>query len=577
MKKLVSLLLVLALLLGCVSVASAEDKKVTLRALGLHDPYLHDTKRTDLTPALEYLYEQIRHLVPGYEIEIEFMTYEDYAAQTPLLLAAGDIPDIFFSDGMKYQEYQNTGYFLEDLSALLESHGQDILANVSQGSWDIVTAGDTIPAIPSENFYYKFPTIIRTDWVEKLGFEVKGTYTLSEMKEIWAAMTTQDPDGNGVADTFGLGTRYNGRDWTQTFMPIIGAFGGAIDDVYVKDGEAYMFNYSDDFRAALVYMRDLYAAGLVDPECFVLNYDQAKLKAAQGKAGTFSGWWNVAGALFDTGLLKILPEARLGYIYITSDDGQTTGVANNGGVSKTIMISADCEYPELAMAVINYLNTWEGYRLAGDPAWVPAIGEDGLVVRELNPNYPDSSTIQYFEVAAIGSDFIKEANSTDEDARYTAGMRRSPFNNIAANMAVLNYGNEIGHGQSQESLDFMFENMNNPEVYTTERWQNTYHTYISTIGNKMQGNPNNHNVYTSIAASLPVPFEYLEYGAGLETNRTDWVVDFVTGAKDVTDDAQWAKYLQSAVDKGAQKLLDAYVAEYNTSAATPIEAAQIVK
>ena len=56
--------------------------------------------------------------------------------------------------------------------------------------------------------------------------------------------------------------------------------------------------------------------------------------------------------------------------------------------------------------------------------------------------------------------------------------------------------------------------------------------------------------------------EDLEYNAGLETLMKDWVVNFVTGAVEIND-TTWQQYLDDAVSKGAQKVLDSYVAAYN--------------
>ncbi len=54
-------------------------------------------------------------------------------------------------------------------------------------------------------------------------------------------------------------------------------------------------------------------------------------------------------------------------------------------------------------------------------------------------------------------------------------------------------------------------------------------------------------------------------------------MDFVIGVKDVNDDAQWAVYCNDGVKKGAQKLLDAYLAIYNEAIGTSYTARPIGK
>lgn len=567
MKKLVSLLLALCMLFSIAAVASAEGdlKKVTISILGNYDERNHAADRSDCPQYLLDDYEYIRHeLLPGYEIEIDWRLYEDRQEQLPLLMAANDVPDIVIADKTTYMEYLETGYFLENLMPLLEEYGKNILANVQQRSLDLCTLdGRGLVAIPSENFYYKFRTIIRTDWVEKLGFEFKKVYTLSEIKDIWQAMATQDPDGNGEADTFGLGTRYNGGDWTQSFMPILGAFGGMIDQYYLneEDKTAYCFNYSDDFRACLSWLNEIYEMGAMDPEIFVLNYDQALIKAAQGKAGTFSGWWNVMAGILDAGLMELQPEARLDFIYITSDDGKTEGNLDNGTIWKAALISNECEAPEAAVAIIDYMHTYEGQGHHN----AALLDENGQFTYEEGTEPSDFTRL--YEVI----NWAKEANSTDKDEQYKKGMRTSPFDNLFNNM-VLRQG-----GLDRTMVRTMPEGGDDSAVYTTKEWQTEYRNYLNYVGDMMHGNPDNMGVYTSDFYGLPLTQEDMDYKAGLETLRTDWVVELVTGKQDVNDDAVWAAYLKEADAKGAQAVLDSYVAEYNAYNGTDYTSVTIAK
>ena len=226
MKKLVSLLLALAMLLGVAGIALADgDIPVTISIMQSEGDFFPKDGEP-MPQELQDWFEVVKHLIPGYEINVKMEYFENPQEQLPLLLASGDIPDIVSVQGTTFMEYYNTGFFLTDLNDLLEKYGQDILKRCQEGSLEMCTINGKLVAIPSENYAYKNPTILRMDWVRKLGFEEKKTYTLSELKEILLAMAQKDPDGNGQDDTYGLGCRFNGGDWTQTFMPIFGAFGG---------------------------------------------------------------------------------------------------------------------------------------------------------------------------------------------------------------------------------------------------------------------------------------------------------------------------------------------------------------
>ncbi len=540
MKKLVSLFLVLSLLLGMAHLALAEDvKKITISVINGTDEY-YPKDDEELPGDLNELFEAIKHMLPGYEITVDVRKYEDYQAQLPLLLAANDIPDIFISNVTSFMEYYPTGLFIEDLTELVDQYGPYLRENLMQRSFDICTINGKLAAIPCENFYYKFPTILRMDWVEKLGFEVKEVYTLSEISEILLAMTEKDPDGNGKNDTYGLGTRFNGGDWTQTFMPIFGAFGGQPNQNYLVGNEVVPFNVSDNFRSAMEYLHDLYAAKAIDQECFVLNYDQALINAAKGTGGLYSGWWNVGRALLHAGLLELQPEVDYKTVFITSDDGLTHGVRDNGTIWKTAMISADCEYPEAAMALINLMNTefgkYSGNTLLRD--------ENGDVMYSSDVHSEQTRMYKYPEWNTYNSD----------DEAYAAGCRHSPLGNLFANMVLRNASQILSLSEDYD--------------------QNDKALALSRMGEILEMNEENRPVYTDFFYGYLATDEYLEYFAALETLMKEWVVDFVTGNKEIND-ANWQAYLDSYVAKGGQKVLESMLDQYNTLNGTAYTAVNV--
>jgi ABC-type glycerol-3-phosphate transport system substrate-binding protein len=101
-------------------------------------------------------------------------------------------------------------------------------------------------------FYY------RRDWAEKLG--IKKPATMDEVYEYLKAVVNNDPDGNGVKDTYGLTDSGVGA----YFYP----FGAFVDDwIYLPDGKVQP-GYLDEepMVAALTWLRKLFKEGLMDPE-----------------------------------------------------------------------------------------------------------------------------------------------------------------------------------------------------------------------------------------------------------------------------------------------------------------------
>lgn len=605
MKRFLALVLALILALSAFAVASADNgrKKVTISFLTEATDTAVSSDLSDAPDAMKLWLDRIRYLVDGYEIEIQPIYKKNYTEDLGLIFASGDIPDILITPQLDFMQYYPLGFFYDgDLMPILEKYGQNILTGCLKEDLDLCTLDGNLVAIPCENLYYKFPTCIRMDWVTKLGFEEKKTYTVSEIAEICTAIATQDPDGDGENDTYGFGARVSGGDWSQSFMPIFGAFGGQPDQYYLDEEKqiAYPYNVSDDMRQALIYLNHLWKNGAIDPECFVLNTDQALLNAANGRSALFSGWWNVAYSIFAAGLIQLDPDARLEHIYIVSDDGKTEGVKSNGTVWQTAMISAECESVECAVALINFacslnFRDTDWYYQLDDRDYDsidPAIVEDlGLYVWYDDPKheyYPDEDLagigehwpVVYDDPAGavneatgevrrigyyVGGVNYRELTGTDDTAIwYKYGYRSSPMENIFSTYAQRQY-TVMGIARVSKFMK------DNPDFYDKL-------TRALYEGAAFQSNLDNKPVYENLFYGYLVTNADIEYGSALESYRTDWIVSFITDEKDPANDADWQEYLNGYVKKGLQKVLDSYVAEYNVlNAKNPIKSMQIGK
>lgn len=225
--------------------------------------------------------------------------------------------DIIVAPAFQHEAYYDSGLLLE-LTDLLNEYGPTLRAKISEEAWEMNKVDGKIYCIPYENISAKYVTGFRKDWLVKVGVELKDEYTLSELKEILTAFAQQDPDGNGKDDTYGL-NGYGGT-WNQSLMAIFGAFGGQPGQYYLNgDQQFYAFNVSDDFRAALTYVRSLWVERLIDPEFFVAANDQKLTKMVNSQAGYFSGWWSTPRSLFQNGIQELTPEADFQRVQYNTD------------------------------------------------------------------------------------------------------------------------------------------------------------------------------------------------------------------------------------------------------------------
>lgn len=513
--KFLCLLLMLLLALPGIAVA-AEEKPVELSLLTMSGSrtWLEENK------AIQLFQERMN-------VKLDVEMAQNVTEQLNLYVASGDVPDIVRADSMTYINYLDTGYFLE-LTDLLNEYGQDILATVSQKAWDMTRVGEKIYVIPYENYSSKYTVGIRADWLRELGITLSNpthfsefgeSLTLDEYTDILRAFTAEDPDGNGENDTYGLSTG-SASDWKTTFMHIFSAFGGQPTQYYAdENGIVLPWEATQGFRSALEYLAGLWQEGVIDPEIFILNADQARQKMARGVAGSFCGWWSTAYQLVEAGALDINPEADWQPIYVTANDGKSMAMLDNGMITGTVMISKSCENPEKAMEMLNYMITPEGWMLNkyGVEGEHYTLDADGYVVRtELGTEMFNAGTLE-------------------------------PLSQIVMNMSIAMF---------QDSMPL---SSTDPVQVVRYRFNRGVHDY---------------ELITSLFYGLPNTQEYMELGTDVAKYVEQMVIEFVTGNTPLTDET-WQSYLEGYSQKGQQAILASYVEAYNDLNGTSLQAGSI--
>lgn len=296
MKKFVCLLLVLAMGLGTLS-AMAEgtvnkafkpfENTVTVKAVigyvegaNGHKPsnnYWGDVLRERLNIDLQWLWE-----VPT----------DQYETKLSVTLASGSYPDILQCNFQTYNYLKEAGA-LADLSKVWEEYASEPLKNsyISSKPFENCTEDGKLYAIPYANDPATGITVMyyRTDWLANVGLEKPRT--LDDLTAVIKAFRDQDPDGNGEKDTYGLALHERPFSGEMGMSPIFYAFGSYPNAWIKRDGQVVRGLIQPETKAALDYLRTLYAEGYIDPEYATLNYEQTKARLADSKLGIFSGGW----------------------------------------------------------------------------------------------------------------------------------------------------------------------------------------------------------------------------------------------------------------------------------------------
>lgn len=303
-------------------------------------------------------------------------TGDAFTQKVEVAIASDDIPDVMIVTEKQLRQMVEADQ-LEDLTSIYENYATPLLKETyasSQGkALEMATFNGKLMAIPNQVPTADFVPLlwIRQDWLDKLG--LKQPQTLDELGEVAKAFIEQDPDGNGKADTIGLpgsNTALTGTD--KGFGSIFTAY-HAYPKTWLRDssGAVTYGSIMPETKEALVKMREMYAAGLIDKE-FALRKDTAELIAA-GKAGMFfSPWWApFGGALLDA--VKNNTQAEWKPIMGPVDaNGQFNSIM--GAVSnKFLVVKKGIKHPEAALIALNVFELPAAAELSPDvhPEYMP--------------------------------------------------------------------------------------------------------------------------------------------------------------------------------------------------------------
>ena len=209
----------------------------------------------------------------------------------PVRIAGGDPPDLFSLGNVELRDYAaqdillDWGPYLSQLGPAIEFIGGEEVLRVGQVNGVQYGFPGRVGMSPRYFTYW-----VRTDWLDALG--VSPSTNLEEFAAVMSAMTYDDPDGNGQADTYGLSGGQHASPVIGAFTPIFGAYGvGRPGDFVVKNGDLISAYLDPAMPEALAYMRDLVASGVVDPELVTNTAMVHRDKAFQGVVGTIWTDW----------------------------------------------------------------------------------------------------------------------------------------------------------------------------------------------------------------------------------------------------------------------------------------------
>ena len=300
------------------------------------------------------------------ELEIIQVPTKELDNKLNILLASGDRPDIIQCETETMESQLLSAGILLPINEYWDNY-PNIKNGRDEATWDLMRYTDgNIYSIGINNPNPLSIIAYRQDWLDKLGLEVPTT--LDEYYKVATAVAKEDPDGNGVDDTFAFGG-YQNVD-TTWFDHIFGAYGALPNYWMLQDGHLVNGSIQPGMKDALVFLNKMYADGLIDPE-FVT--DDPKRWQQKVKSGVFG-----AGVtkihIFDQNnwsnyyepFIQAYPEGKHVYGPVLKGGCENpVGIrmASERGWLRTF-ISKDSKNIDACLRLIDYLMSEEGNRFA---------------------------------------------------------------------------------------------------------------------------------------------------------------------------------------------------------------------
>lgn len=301
MRKLVSLLLALMLCtttFGTVAMAEEEPFVMTIMAQAYLAEYPPDDAEVKLMIE-DYTNTKLDITwVPTSNLQEKLATVLASTSDTPMCVYCEDVKTYNVVAAAQAGVFWDLAPYIEEFPNLAEMYSDPIRRANSSIAGGIYGLFRTRPLATTG-------IVFRKDWADKLG--IATPTTLDEYYNMLVAFKEQDPDGNGVDDTYGISVKLNDQSQISHMYTILAACGAPNE--WYWDGETMVpAFYTDEYMDALNFYKKLYDEGLMNAD-FVTN-PQIFTEFCAGRSGSFIAFLS-DGSSNTNDLYALYPDASV--------------------------------------------------------------------------------------------------------------------------------------------------------------------------------------------------------------------------------------------------------------------------
>lgn len=264
-----------------------------------------------------------------------------------IMLSTNAYPDVFYKMGFSKDEvekYGMQGIFIP-LNDLIEEYAPNLTKLMEERPIirETITSADgniyALPGVNLESVAAPGSMWINQEWLNRL--ELDMPTNMDEVYEVLKAFKEQDANGNGDPnDEIPYMIANPAAGLIRAWLPQFGQRVDIASQTVEQDGKLVSFHTMDVYKESLAWLTKVYAEGLMEPNVFVNNINQAQ---AIGTVADVTGLTGAASPITYTGSDNAEKFVGLPAFY---EDAyyRSSGVAYG-----TMTITDTCKTPELAI------------------------------------------------------------------------------------------------------------------------------------------------------------------------------------------------------------------------------------
>lgn len=339
-------------------------------------------------------------------VKIEFkqvIATDSWGEIKSILMASGDLPDMFFQVNFTKQEeqkYGSQGLFMDMSPYINETYMPELMSLDAQYQSilkEIITPSGAIYTLPEITAQLskraRENIVVNEYWCEVLGI---GLPTDTEsFYEMLKAFRDGDPNQNSLQDEIPMSvagiTGLSGMGVLNKLMTMFGYIYGE-NGMFADDANEHMVYVpvTEEYKEFLKYFHTLYAEGLLDPDSFTQSNNDLKAKGST-EVPQLGVFYNNSPRTIVDGLSQRFPDGDIAnvdqirmqdytFVVLKAENGEQY-CPNNSNLCTTgrFVMSSTCEYPEVVARWMDYLYTQEG----GEAVWMGKQGVDFDIVDDV--------------------------------------------------------------------------------------------------------------------------------------------------------------------------------------------------